>query len=250
MRASSRTFPGRAARIGAHLASLACLAAAAPLSAQAIGIAPVGISLAPGETTTVVRITNRDTAPAAVQVRPYAWDQGDGSDRLSATSLLLVSPPITTIAPGQTQIVRLLLKSPAADKETSYRILFDQIPTAATPGGVRIALRISIPVFALPAQTVRSKLTWQATATAPGEAELVVSNAGNRHARLSALRITAGKGAISLEEAPNFYVLPGAVRHLHLKAIGDALKPGGTLRVSASSDEGDIVATALLQARS
>jgi fimbrial chaperone protein len=221
--------------------------ASAPAAAQSIGIAPVGITLASGEMTTTLRVTNRDSVATAVQVRPFLWDQAGAEDGLTATHMLLVSPPIAHIAPGQTQIVRLLLKAPAGATEASYRLLIDQIPTEPTANGVRIALRISVPVFALPAVPVHSKLSWQALAAAPRTADLVVANSGGRHIRMNAIHVFAGASELRLDSPANLYLLPGSQRRLHLSALGDALKPGTTLRVSASSDEGDIVASPILQ---
>ncbi len=64
---------------------------------------------------------------------------------------MVASPPAVTIAPGASQVARLILRKPPEGKEATYRLLVDQIPPPAAPGTVRVALRLSIPVFAEPA---------------------------------------------------------------------------------------------------
>ncbi|MDB5723209.1 MAG: putative pilus chaperone protein [Alphaproteobacteria bacterium] len=235
---------GRGLRIAALVATSTAMPGTA--LAQTIAISPVGISLAPGQATTVVRITNRGTEAAAIQVRPFAWAQQAGEESLSPTPELLVSPPLAKIAPGQTQTVRLLLKPRASTAEVAYRILFDQIPTQPTSGGIRVALRISIPVFALPSAAVRSRLSWRATTGSDG-VNIIVVNDGPRHARLNDIKIFGSAGSLSLRGPTTFYLLPGTQRQLSVSGPGSAL--GTALRITASSDEGDIAASATIQPR-
>jgi fimbrial chaperone protein len=232
-------------RLPVLLLAVIGLAWTGSLRAQTIAITPIGISLNPGQATTSVQVTNRGTEIAAVQARPFAWSQVGGEEQLSPTPNLVVSPPLVRIAPGQTQIVRLLLKAPASAGEASYRILFDQLPTQPSGGGIRVALRISIPVFALPPAPVRSRLVWRAVAGSAGEAKIIVVNQGQRHVRLNDLKLSGGVGPLSLRGPGTFYLLPGSQRELI--ASGPGLKAGTELRVSASSDEGDIAAGATIQ---
>ena len=170
--------------IGAAISLSFVLLPAGPAFAQSIGIAPVTVALAPGEATAIVTVTNRGANQTAVQVRPFAWDQNSGEDRLVPTRDLLVSPPIAKIDPGRTQTVRILLRKPAQTKEDLYRIFFDEIPADLPSNGVRVALRISIPVFALPPHPVKRDLKYQLAAATPAEADLLVSNSGSRHVRV------------------------------------------------------------------
>jgi fimbrial chaperone protein len=233
----------RAFRGFGAFASASALLLAGSASAQSIAIAPVTIALAPGELTTTVTVTNRGSTQTAVQVRPFSWDQAGSEDRLLPTRDLLVSPPIARIDPGKTQTIRILLKKAPQSKEDSYRIFFDDIPAELPSNGVRVALRISIPVFALPPHPVKNELKWEVHATAPGEADLLLANGGTRHVRLSEIRIASSENTEMRPEGPaNLYALPGSVQHLHLKGTAGALRIGANLRLSAHSDEGDIVA--------
>lgn len=218
--------------------------------AQAIAIAPVTIALRPGEFTTTVTVTNRGASETAVQVRAFSWDQAVGEDRLDPTHDLLVSPPISKIAAGQTQTVRILLKRPATSKEDSYRIFFDNIPTALPANGVRVALRISVPVFAAPAAPAKAQLSWKAEASAPGEAVLSITNAGLGHAHLADLDVSlADRSEIRPQGAASLYILPGATIRLRLAGQAAGLAPGAALRITVRSEEGEIIAPVLISPR-
>jgi fimbrial chaperone protein len=237
-------------RVAARFGAALCLAAAfgGVASAQAIAIAPVTVSLRPGELTTTITVINRGASETAVQIRPFLWQQPGGDDALEPTRDLLVSPPVARIEPGHAQTIRILLRKPATSKEDSYRLLLDQIPAKLPANGVRVALRISMPVFAAPPHPVSRQLAWQMTATAGGEADLAVTNSGTRHAHLSDVRVTLPDGReVRPEGSASFYVLPGSVRYLRLK--GASLGAGTSVRLSAHSDEGEVVAPVLVTSR-
>ena len=110
-------------------------------------------------------------------------DPCEETKRLEPTTELLASPPIRTIAAGASQVMRLVLRRPAKGREASYRILLDQIPPPAAPGTVRIALRLSIPIFVEPLERAAPHLQWRVEASL-GQAELVAVNDGNRREKV------------------------------------------------------------------
>lgn len=228
---------------------LACLAllAGRPVAAQALEFAPITIDLPPGRMAGTIKITNRGDEPTTVQVRPYAWSQPDGREQLDPTADLIASPPFATIGPGDDQTVRVVLRRPATVHEDSYRLLVDQLPPAAMPGSVRVALRVSLPVFAGASGAAVPRLTWTVLPAATGGGGmLVVRNDGIRHARISDLKLTAGKAAIP---APGFtfrYVLPGAAVSIPLDLPSSV---HGIVHVSAASDQGRIEADAPITPR-
>ena len=119
-------------------------------SGQALSVMPVHVQLATGQKATTLSVTNAGSIETSIQIRAYAWAQPEGQDELAATDVLVVSPPIATIAPGATQTIRLVLRRSPEARESTYRILLDQIPPLAEQGTVRVVLRLSIPVFAQP----------------------------------------------------------------------------------------------------
>src|SRR5580704_6037551 len=133
--------------VGFMLAILA-LFAGGTARAQSLMVLPVNVRMAPGQRTASVTVVNHGATEASIQIRAYAWTQPNGKEQLTLSDVVLVSPPIASIAPGGTQIVRLVLRQSPQDREATYRILLDQIPPPATPGTVRVVLRMSIPIFA------------------------------------------------------------------------------------------------------
>ena len=132
-------------------ALLIVLFAAGAARAQSLRVMPVNIQMLPGQRATTLTVINEGSTATAIQVRAYAWSQADGTDQRTDTDELLASPPIATIAPGETQVVRLVLRRTPKGREATYRILLDQIPAAAAPGMVQVVMRMSIPVFVEPA---------------------------------------------------------------------------------------------------
>lgn len=210
---------------------------AGPGRGQALTVLPVSIEMAPGQMAASLTVIDEGDKETSFQIRPFAWTQPGGTDQLSATEDLLVSPPLGTIAAGARQVVRLVLRRAPSAGEATYRILLDQIPPAAAPGTVRIALRLSIPVFAQPASRAAAQLQWRIE-TSGGQAYLVAVNSGTRHetVRNIALRSAAG-GALQIEANASPYVLAGATRRWRILT---GRPVGGVIRLTATGDSGAI----------
>jgi fimbrial chaperone protein len=232
------------------LATLIGVFAAASAHAQSLEVAPVRIEMAAGQTTTVVTVTNRGMQPVGVQARAFGWNQSANADHLSPTKDVLLSPPIAEIAPGETQLIRILVRKPAGATEATYRLLIDQIPPAqtATSGfAVQIALRLSLPIFVQPPRRVASDLEWRVVSSDGTRAELVARNRGGRHVRLSKLTLVGPSAPdLGLPNTTAAYVLPGAERRWPISGKLAALKQGTALRVTGASDEGRIDAALVL----
>jgi fimbrial chaperone protein len=231
------------------LASLISLLAAPRAQAQALEVAPVRIEMAAGQTTTTLTITNHGSRATGIQARAFAWSQTANTDQLTPTRDVVLSPPIAELPPGETQLIRILVRKPAGATEATYRLFIDQIPPAQTANSgaaVQIALRMSLPIFVAPQRKVAADLQWRVV-TSNGTTELVAHNRGGRHVRLSKLSLLGGPAAdLRLPNTTAFYVLPGAERRWPVKGnVGD-LKPGAALRLTGSSDEGRIEAAPIL----
>ncbi len=225
------------------IASLTSLAAA---HAGTVEVSPVNVTLQPGQTATTLTVVNHGTSRTAIQVRSFAWSEGPTSEDLVPTNDLVVSPPIFQLGPEETQTVRLLLRRSPQGVESSYRLLLDELPVGGTPGAVQFALRLSLPLFALPAGQGMPNLSWHIAPGASGT-ELVVANRGTRHDRLSGLSVsTPSGGSIRPGGLQNLYVLAGTERRLPL-ALG-RVGPGGTsFTVTGTDDLGRVNASAPVQ---
>lgn len=217
-------------------AAFAALAAAVPAAAQSLTVLPVSLQLAPGQTAASLTVINSGTAETSIQVRALAWTQVDGEDRLTPADVILASPPLATIAAGGTQVVRLVLRRPPVGKEETYRILLDQIPPASSAGTVRLALRLSIPIFAEPKTRAASHMTFS-TASDAGKTTLIGLNDGNRHETLRDIAMKSDSGLVlKTANGASPYVLAGATRRWNVVTLAGEQTPAVPVRVSARAD--------------
>jgi fimbrial chaperone protein len=217
----------------------ALLAGGLAAGAQSLAVLPVNVFLAPGQNASTLAVTNHGDHETAIQIRPFAWNQPGGNDDLQATDALVISPPLATIAPGATQVVRLILRHPPGSREDTYRILLDQIPPPAEPGVVHVVLRLSIPIFAQPAVRALAHLQFHIERDG-GEAYLVGVNDGLHHEVVRDIVLFASDGQRKADAGLSPYILAGATRRWHI-AGSEPLPPSmSNLRLTAHTDSGAI----------
>lgn len=204
------------------LAGLALFVAGGVAHGASFGVTPVRAELDVAHPIASFVVRNREDAPTVVQVDVAAWRQQDGADVLEPTEALIATPPIATIPPGGEQIVRIGLRRPAAGgaTEQSYRVLLQEVPPPPPSGfqGMRMALRMSIPVFVPPASRKAPRLAWRARAS-DGALVLSLANAGNAHAQVATLDVTGADGKPLNATPLSGYVLPGQRREWRLPAV-------------------------------
>jgi fimbrial chaperone protein len=228
--------------VGSIAAGLCILMASSAAIAQSLSVLPVNIQMVPKQTATTLTVINQGSAETSVQIRAFAWKQVNGTEQLTPSEDLQVSPPIATIAPGATQIVRMVLRRSPQGSEVTYRILLDQIPPVAESGTVRVALRLSIPVFALPNARAAAQVKYRVESK-DGLATLVATNEGTRHETLRDVTLNNGQG-IDMKPAANAspYILAGATRSwpIAMGATGATPATGSVLRLIGVGNAGPV----------
>jgi fimbrial chaperone protein len=216
-----------------------CLAADAT-GAQSLSVLPVNVFLQPGQKAATLSVTNSGDKPTSIQVRAYDWGQKNDEDELTASNIVVVSPPLVTIAPGSTQVVRLILRQSAQTREATYRIILDQIPGPSESGVVQMVLRLSIPVFVAPATKAASQAQFHLERDGD-KLFLVGVNTGLSHEVVHDIVVTASDGrALKLKSKVSPYLLAGATRHWELDPQGYTPQPGETLTLTAHGAVGAI----------
>jgi fimbrial chaperone protein len=209
-------------------------------AAQGIEVAPANIALTPGQLAASLSITNHNDRKISFQIRVFDWQQdSQGGETLSPTDDLLFSPPLATIEPGRTQIVRLVLRRPPQGSERTYRILFDQLPPPAEPGVVQVLIRLSIPIFASPQGRTTPQIRWRVT-TEGNRHWLIASNGGTRHLSVRDLKLYAPDGRllrVEMNSPP--HILAGATRRWPI-VTNIPLHSEEVLRLAADADTGAI----------
>lgn len=211
----------------AVLASLACMAA----SAASLLVRPTTVILSRGESAGTLTVTNSGNEPVTAQLRVYGWSQDQNQDRLEQSASVVISPPMLTVAAGQSQTVRLVrvLTTPAKAEE-SYRLIVDEIverKQAQSVSGVAIQLRYSVPVFVMPNPAEPARTTVKATLNS-GSLVLDVANRGKSHAQISNVTLGYADGSSHVVNAGLVgYVLPDEQRQwtLALPSPGQTSAP-------------------------
>ncbi|WP_211444683.1 fimbria/pilus chaperone family protein [Collimonas humicola] len=123
------------------------------------------------------------------------------------SDVLFVAPSITRVEPGDTQIVRFILKDDANLKvERLKRVSFEGIPYAE-PNVVRVTIRQNIPLIIRPAQLPPNSEPWKLLKWENAAGQIAVENTGPYVVRMGAeIQVQPSGDGIFL---PRNYILPG-----------------------------------------
>ena len=222
------------------VAGLILLLAGPSARGQALQVLPVNLFFSPGQRATSLTVTNMGTGETAIQIRAYAWSQKNGDEQLTDTDAVVLSPPLATIAPGASQVIRLILRQLPQGHEVTYRVLIDQIPPPAEPGIVHMVLRLSIPIFAQPATRALPHVQFHLEIAA-GKLVLVGVNDGLSHEVIRDIVLSTRDGRkLKEESSASPYILAGATRRWPIAAQGPLPPPSETLQLIARSDAGAV----------
>ena len=226
--------------------ALAAFAIASPAFAGTLQVSPIGIELGQGIATTTENLENKGTNIINGQARIFKWESKDGKDSLTPTTDVVASPPALKIQPGGKATLRIvrLSKAPIVGEE-SYRLIIDDIPPPPDKPGdaVTFAVRHAIPVF-FQAPGIKSALTW--TANIKGdELDIAANNAGDLHARLSALVVSSGAKPVVTQNGLVGYVLGHEAMHWTYKVNG--VHAGTTLTLKAAGNDGSVDTTIIVK---
>jgi fimbrial chaperone protein len=226
------------------LAVLALTLAAADAGAADLTIMPVAVQLDAAHDRTTVRVTNTGKSAVVLQADAIGWTREAGVDRDSSTDDLIVNPPVFTVAPGATQIVRVgLRRSSPSERESTYRMVLREVPSPAeafdgsVQGQVRVLVALRVPVYVAPS-VVRREQRWAARYDASGRLVADVTNTGNVHYKIGAVRLALEDASTTMKpEGSESVVMPGEARQFALRAPLARL-PGKPLTLEVLTDRG------------
>jgi fimbrial chaperone protein len=227
------------------IALLIAVAGAAPVAASTFNIAPIRADLSTAHRTEALTIMNADDVPVIVQVRVVSWSQKSGAEQLDETRELLATPPVLQIPANGTQIVRVALRrDPDPSLELTYRVIFEEVPQAAPKDftGLRVALRLSIPVFVAPAHgKPNAQVAWESRWLPNGQLEIAATNNGSGHLQITDFEAQFPGSLMPLRGVTSKYVLPGSRMSWTLTPPADATRQGA-IPIHGHSDQGDFSA--------
>lgn len=190
-----------------------------------VAISPLRVDFYGDVRMSVVELTNTGVDKLAMQVQPMDWSQDfTGKDRYDVSEELVAFPPIFSIQPGETQVVRVAAQKPAsADIEQAYRLFFTEIPAPLsdkTPTALRMRLRISIPVFDAPDSGLDPEMEMENAWFDEGILKVRLKNTGNSHLRAQSLQVAGIDGISSV--GVGRYFLPGSSHEFSVDLGEDA----------------------------
>lgn len=236
-----------------RLATILVLALLPLLSSSAgnLQVAPILLEFGNTQASQTLWLTNSGSEPLRAQIRVQHWTQVDGQEQLQPSDVLLASPPLIDIDPGNSQLVRMLQARPGSQTdENAFRLIVDELPAAASSASssIRFVLRYSIPVFVLPegATTQLERAGKRAPTDASqlqgdwsihnGNATLSLRNRGSQRIRISQLSWTPAVGSpIDITPGLLGYVLAGRQMRWTLP-LPTTLPVNGTLHAKLNDD--------------
>lgn len=215
--------------------------------AAKLEIAPVKMYLTQQMNIGAFTLKNQDDTPILIQLTVFKWTQKNGKDIYEKTQDFLANPPVCSIKPGQSQIIRVGLKNEREEnqEELAYRIFFTQVldetKSNQKTAQVNTKMQLSIPVFFAP-KSVSKKLFWKIKKNHKKEKEfeLTLSNAGNIHTQITKIEIYSTKSKKSLFSQGTFaYVLPRQSNSWMVSLPENSIED--QLKVVAMTDSGEVV---------
>jgi fimbrial chaperone protein len=221
--------------------SLLMFGITATAQAASLSISPIVVTLDEKRQTAALTLKNESSETRVVQTELLRWTQKNGANVHAPSRDILANPPIATLHPGQTQIIRIGLNR-KVDKaqELAYRLYISEVPPPPKEGftGLRIALRLGLAVFVPPRAKLTDKLDWKAVRNQKGDLQLTLRNGGNRHLRLISLEVRDPDDGRQLAELqqPLPTLLAEQTRQLSLSLPTDW--QGKDVRLVASTEDG------------
>jgi fimbrial chaperone protein len=220
------------------LASL--LASPLPTSAGSFSVNPVRMDLSAKQPVASVTVRNDGAEATVVQLELMGWAQADNNDVYDATSELLATPPLFTVPPGGSRVVRVgLRRRPDPGHELTYRLYLQEVPPPMEPDfrGMRMTLRVGVPIFVAANSQTRPELKWSTVAEPGGKIKLSLLNSGSEHVKIADLELSTDTGGTHSSGVQRVatYVLPGQKREWLLQMDGPVV-PGSKVRIKAHTD--------------
>lgn len=222
--------------IAAISLAVAALGAQHAAVAGSFEITPTSIELAAPRAPGSVTVVNTGTSSVRFQVKAFEWSQNErGLMVLVASHDLVVYPQLFTIPPGGRQSLRVASLVAGRDRELSYRIMVQELPSdEPARGTITLLTQMGVPVFVAP--TTRRESSDVHVAVSGGKAAVAVVNRGTLHVRVDKVHVVGLSGGRTVFEraATGWYILPGDRQLYDVELPADACEHIDTLRVVAA----------------
>lgn len=228
-------------------AFLALLLPPAWAAAAGLQVTPLRVHLSADSPAGALTLRNHGDRPRVIQAEVVRWTQEAGEDVHADTEDVLVTPPIFTLEPGESQVVRMGYTAgngeAGAAIEQAYRIYLQESPPPDEAEGaqLQLLLRLGVPLFIAPEGREQTALQWTVEPLAEGGLEIRAANQGNVHTLIQELRVAAGTPDSDERRVATLgthrYLLPGQASSWHIDRETD-WRGTGSLDLSALTPRG------------
>jgi fimbrial chaperone protein len=215
--------------------------------AGSLRVGPTRIELSVRHPVAVLEVQNTGDEATLAQLDSFVWTQSGTGDLLESTADVITTPLVVNLAPGETRLVRVGLREPnRAAVERSYRVFVREVPPAAVlESGLRFAVRIGVPVFAVPVDmrpggSEAADLTWRWLPDLHGCASVQLANSAAHYERVLVAEMLSSSGEVLWRTSEPAYVLAGSRRALPPAVCAPSLKEVATLRLATESHTFDL----------
>ncbi|HEY2431687.1 MAG TPA: fimbria/pilus periplasmic chaperone [Vicinamibacterales bacterium] len=208
-------------QLSTAIAALAMILAASRWgSAQStFSVDPLLIKLNAASNNAVLTLSNTSANDLRFEIKGFAWDQEpiSGTMQLTATTDLVIFPPLVTLKAHSTQRIRVGATAAQGTVEKAYRLLIEELPSEVKPANanqVNVRTRIGVPVFVEPTKSTLSGKIDSVT-IANHIVSVALANTGTTHAMVDSIVIRGMSGPdqpVFEESLPGWYVLAGKTR--------------------------------------
>lgn len=177
--------------------------------ASILGVEPVNLFMLSPAKMQKFFVTNYDNEAVILQINVYDWEQNNGVDHYVETKNIAVNPPVVTILPHKTAMIRLGLLNNIVqfDKEYSYKIKIREIPLRNEKNtGVKIITELNLPLFVTNSNKTE-EWNWEIQYVNKKQPILIFNNCGNVHAKFNKLQLFDEKNHVLWETNMLTYVL-------------------------------------------
>ena len=239
--------------LGSLLLIVVCVS---PVVAADFQIQPTSIVLASNEKSGAFTVINNGNDKIDFQVAVKEWSQdAKGKDVYEDTKAIVFFPKIMTLAAHEQRAIRIGLKTPPSQKEQTFRLFVEEIPTPkketelANTGkiqaGLTIAFRFATPIFVMPIKPQESA-DIEKMGMSKGMVNAFVKNTGNVHIKLTNITFL-GKAADGKElftkEVAGWYILHGLSVPYETSVPAEFCASLATIEVKAATPNMNIAKT-------
>ena len=234
--------------LGITLAALSAFSPTCSFAAE-FSVNPTSLELSGGAKSGVFSVVNSGSDKLNCQIEGKDWAQdANGKDMYWDTKDIVFFPKIMTVEPNEQRAIRIGFKAPPGQKEKTYRIFVEEIPTqkkaaegtksSKITAGLTIAFRYAMPIFVKPTRPQESGII-DTIGLSGDVVSAVVKNTGTIHLKLLKV-IFRGKAIDGAElfsqDVSGWYVLQGVSRRYEANVPKDLCKKLATIEVDAQAE--------------